>query len=1096
MRRQPFASLVAVAGLLVVSRLTADTLVSGTISTSTTWTLANSPYVVTGDIKVQGSGSPVLTIQPGVTVKFNQNVNFFVGANAAGGLQAVGTSSQPITFTANGSTTAGYWRGIQLMSGTLSSGQIAYATVSYGGVSASSGGISITSCSPTISNVTAQSNANSGISVLSGAPTISNSTLSGNPWGLGIVGGTPTLSNVTVSGSTAGGIYLASPAVASLQTVTITGNTGYAISQDAATSLGTVSNVTATSNTNNAIELRGTTAGISATWQNIGLPYIVTGDIRIQGAASPTVTIQPGVTLKFNQNVNFFVGANAAGGLLAVGTSTQPITFTANGSTTAGYWKGIQLFSGSLSTSQLAYVTVSYGGVANSWGGIHVLRTITLLDHLTLTSNKYAGVSLNGCLTSVSNSGFSGNDAGLVNQTPANVVVARLNWWNAASGPSGSGPGSGQSISTGATYEPWLASAPSAPQWVNAFTLGNRTFNPTISITANFTATTTQSGSWTLKVYNSSSTLVRTLSGSGASISTSWDGKKDSGVAQPDGTYTYKLDSTAGGNGAATVEGFAILNSSQQLVVTGVTVTPAYFSPNGDGIQDTAVLSGTSNFDGAAWSVSVKNSSGTVVRTANGPAAPNISFTWDGKNGSGVTQPDGVYTLALAVTDGSAQSNFTPTATLDLTLPVASISAPTSGATVSDVYQSGSYAVNVSGTGTDLNFASWAVDFGVGSSPTTWISVGTGNTQVSGAQFTTWATNSLANGTYTLRLTVADLAGNRKVVSEPLTVGNFTVTGGSQSLNLSSSGTATFTSTVPFTLTETLTIQNSLGQTVRTLFNGQRLAGTFNDVWDGKNSSGALVPDGPYFAVAAAVAGTSSMTWNPGSVVTDSTPQVYSQINGWGVAPFYPFNNSPLAVTYTCNGGAPRPGRAFLLFTPDYGSVEFQGDAKPSFCSRPGNFCMPNGEFQAPGTHTLYWEGADPSGVLRTDITAMVLMVTGESATGNTIVTYGTSPTVTNLLLAPTYFRPGAGQLKVTLNAATSFGRTVGAAATFQRLGAPGPVQTVTLPLQSAGPLTLNWDGRSSNGLLVAPGAYLVTTTVTDSSGSQTTRQSLITVNY
>ena len=54
----------------------ADTLVSGAISTNTTWTLANSPYVMTGYVFVQGASNPVLTIQPGVTMKANAGAAF------------------------------------------------------------------------------------------------------------------------------------------------------------------------------------------------------------------------------------------------------------------------------------------------------------------------------------------------------------------------------------------------------------------------------------------------------------------------------------------------------------------------------------------------------------------------------------------------------------------------------------------------------------------------------------------------------------------------------------------------------------------------------------------------------------------------------------------------------------------------------------------------------------------------------------------------------------------------------------------------------------------------------------------------------------
>lgn len=69
--------------------------VSGDVTTNTTWTLANSPYVVTGTMNVQSPA--VLTIEPGVVVKFDTGGSLYALAGAT--LTATGTASAPITFT-------------------------------------------------------------------------------------------------------------------------------------------------------------------------------------------------------------------------------------------------------------------------------------------------------------------------------------------------------------------------------------------------------------------------------------------------------------------------------------------------------------------------------------------------------------------------------------------------------------------------------------------------------------------------------------------------------------------------------------------------------------------------------------------------------------------------------------------------------------------------------------------------------------------------------------------------------------------------------------------------------------------------------------
>ncbi len=86
-----------------------STQVSGIISTNTTWTLANSPYIVTENILV--NTNITLTIDPGVVVKFDGDKYIKI----EGFLVAQGTKNNGITFTSNAASPyAGDWGGIRI----------------------------------------------------------------------------------------------------------------------------------------------------------------------------------------------------------------------------------------------------------------------------------------------------------------------------------------------------------------------------------------------------------------------------------------------------------------------------------------------------------------------------------------------------------------------------------------------------------------------------------------------------------------------------------------------------------------------------------------------------------------------------------------------------------------------------------------------------------------------------------------------------------------------------------------------------------------------------------------------------------------------
>ena len=112
--------------LTTVAALYGQTQVSG--DQSGVWTLANSPYEVTGDITVPAGQE--LTIEAGVEVNFQGYYKF----NLVGNLQANGTEEQMIKFTTDDAATG--WHGIRL-DGAGQGSHLQFCIIEYGKTSGS-----------------------------------------------------------------------------------------------------------------------------------------------------------------------------------------------------------------------------------------------------------------------------------------------------------------------------------------------------------------------------------------------------------------------------------------------------------------------------------------------------------------------------------------------------------------------------------------------------------------------------------------------------------------------------------------------------------------------------------------------------------------------------------------------------------------------------------------------------------------------------------------------------------------------------------------------------------------------------------------------
>lgn len=154
----------------------AETTVSGAIVADTTWTAAQSPYLVNADLTI--SQGAVLTVEPGVMVRMTAGANLIVNQGA---LKASGSAVQPIIVTSgkdipNGGAAPGDWGQLVFLDATSDAQTVLdWIEVRYGG------GIRVERASPTLNNVGLYNNNGAAITIdLESSPMGSGLKASGN----------------------------------------------------------------------------------------------------------------------------------------------------------------------------------------------------------------------------------------------------------------------------------------------------------------------------------------------------------------------------------------------------------------------------------------------------------------------------------------------------------------------------------------------------------------------------------------------------------------------------------------------------------------------------------------------------------------------------------------------------------------------------------------------------------------------------------------------------------------------------------------------------------------------------------------------------
>jgi gliding motility-associated-like protein len=393
-----------------------QTNVSGTIATNTVWTLAGSPYTLTSDVTV--NAGVTLTIQPGVQVRFSSSDDIFVD----GTLSAIGTATDSIAFIGEAANSGG----IDLRSG--STAQLDYTKFEKMGEAV--GGKLFALYIRTTNAVSVDHSRfyqnRSAVNIFNGAtPSFANSKFDFNLLeGLYVTSGNPTITGTAFHKNGDKGIYLLEPATIQNCSFTNNGVNGEdaAIHIDASV-IPTIENNTFSGNSIDLIThpevvddtyfdtnglsrifIDNKTVTTNSTWHFPVSPefwdFALTGDVTVSAAA--TLTIQPGVQVRFSSSDDIFVD----GTLSAIGTATDSIAFIGEAANNGG----IDLRSGS--TAQLDYTKFEKMGeaVGGKLFALYIRTTNAVsVDHSRFYQNRSAVNIFNGATPSFANSKFDFN---------------------------------------------------------------------------------------------------------------------------------------------------------------------------------------------------------------------------------------------------------------------------------------------------------------------------------------------------------------------------------------------------------------------------------------------------------------------------------------------------------------------------------------------------------------------------------------------------------------------------------------------------------------------------------------------------------------
>jgi flagellar hook assembly protein FlgD len=500
------------------------------------------------------------------------------------------------------------------------------------------------------------------------------------------------------------------------------------------------------------------------------------------------------------------------------------------------------------------------------------------------------------------------------------------------------------------------------------------------------------------------------------------------------GAYQGLLDEAAIYN--RTLTNTEILNHYAAVVPYVQITSPAGSTNNNTPLLTYTILNGT------ATAVKVD---GNTVSKVSGDSLDILS--------------DGAHTVRVEAVNNAGTVGFAETTfTVDTVPPTLSINPVTSPTTTTTQTITGSMETGAA-VAVSVNTAAIA---GPVTYPTT----------------TTWSCTltNLAWGSNVITATASDAAGNSAtaaatILQHKINISNVAVS--SNVLDVSAPNTVSvfFTIDNPATMTVKI-IPEKQGPTGTPVYQASQnclAAGAYLFTWDGKDSTGTIVPDEAYlFILEAAVDGALAGTYSPDASGSSGTPGFSSS------GDIDPFRNIPKTISYSVSTSS----RCTLWFAVPYTLWE-----TPSAW---GYKILDNVPLTPGVNYTLDWDGRNRDGkvVVRPGMLVpgtsvpmdIYLVCTGTPLRENHIITSGDAPKITNVKTDPSEAQLSYGQF-----ARIKYHLSRDANVTITLISPAGAETTlVNSQAQSAGDREFEWNGMDpadasgKKTVLSAEGSYTV----------------------